>query len=299
MRRLVHLIREALTNIRLNQTTTLIAVATSAFTLACFGVFLLLYLNLKGVVSALQGDIKVIVYVHDGLPAQGVAELQQRLKAEPEVASLAYVSKEQALADFRAQFPSEQDLLQGLGENPLPASLVVTLSSPSRSSESVKRWTERLKTLPGVAQVQYSRDWIENLATVLGYLELAAFGIGTLLAAASVTIIASTIRLTLYARRDEIEILRLIGATGAFIKIPYLLEGAFLGAIGAALALLLLRSGFEFFKMHLGMPDRFLGIESGFAFFPGSMSLLMVLAGLLLGFVGSFVSLYGFGRGRS
>lgn len=299
MRLVTYLVREAFTNIRINRTTTLIAMATTAFTLACFGVFLLLYLNLRGVVSSLQEDIQVIVYLNDGLSPQNVSDLQQRLNTEQGIASLTYVSKEQALADFRAQFPSELHLLQGLGENPLPASFVVTLGPQFRSSESVKRWAERVRGVPGVAQVQYSREWIENLAKVIGYVELAAIAVGAILSAASVTIIASVIRLTVYARREEIEIMQLIGATGAFIKIPYLLEGAVLGALGGALSLALLKGGFELFKLQLGAPGRLLGIDSGFSFFPGHISLLMVVAGLLLGFTGSFVSLLEFGRAKS
>lgn len=299
MRLVTYLVREAFTNIRINRTTTLIAMATTAFTLACFGVFLLLYLNLRGVVSSLQEDIQVIVYLNDGLSPQNVSDLQQRLNTGQGIASLTYVSKEQALADFRAQFPSELHLLQGLGENPLPASFVVTLGPQFRSSESVKRWAERVKGVPGVAQVQYSREWIENLATVIGYIQLAAIAVGAILSAASVTIIASVIRLTVYARRDEIEIMQLIGATGAFIKIPYLLEGAVLGALGGALSLALLKGGFELFKLQLGAPGRLLGIDSGFSFFPSHISLLMVVAGLLLGFTGSFVSLLEFGRAKS
>lgn len=298
MRQLAYLVREAVTNIRINRTTTLIAVATTAFTLACFGVFLLLYLNLRGIASSLQGEIKVIVYLDDRLTASEVSDLRRRLEIEQEAASLAYVSREQALADFREQFPSEHHLLEGLGANPLPASFVVSLAPTFRSSEAVKRWAERIRALPGVVQVQYSREWIDNLATMLGYIELAAAAVGTLLSIASVTIIASTIRLTLYARRDEIEILRLIGATGAFIKVPYLLEGAALGALGGALALGLLKSGFEFFTIHLGAPSRLLGVASGFAFFPPRVSAMMVLAGLLLGCAGSFVSLIEFGRAR-
>lgn len=299
MRRLGHLIHEALTNIRVNQTTTVLAVVTTAFTLSCFGVFLLLYWNLQGFVNSLQEDIKVIIYLQDSLPAPGVAELQQRLKGEPEVAALAFVSKEQALADFRAQFPSESLLLQGLGENPLPASFLVALAPRYRSSDSVKRWTERLKAIPGVAQVQYSRDWIDNLGTVVGYVRVASMAVGSLLAAASVTIIANTIRLTVYARREEIEIMRLIGATNAFIKVPYLLEGAALGALGALLALALLRAGFEVFKLHLGTPDRFLGLTGSLGFFPLQVSLWLVCTGLLLGSVGSFVSLMGMERSRT
>ena len=136
------------------------AVATTAFTLACFGVFLLLYLNLRGIISSLQNDIQVVLYLEDDLAAQQVPSLQQRLKAEPGIASLTYVSKDQALADFRAQFPSESHLLQGLGENPLPASFVVTLGRQFRSSESVKHLADRLKDIAGVAQVQYSREWV-------------------------------------------------------------------------------------------------------------------------------------------
>ena len=299
MRRIAYLVKEAMTNIRLNRTTTLVAVASTAFTLACFGVFLLLYLNLRGVVSSLQDDIKVVVYLHDGLSAQGLSDLQQRLRSEREVAALSYVSKEQALADFREQFPSESHLLQGLGENPLPASFVVTLSPRFRSSEAVKQWVKRLTTVPGVGQVQYSRDWIENLATLVGFIELGAIAVGGILSAASVTIIASTIRLTLYARQNEIEILRMVGATGAFIKVPFLLEGAVLGAVGGLLSLAILRGGFDLFKMQLGPTGRFLGIESWLNFFPGHVSLWIIMAGLALGFTGSLVSLIQFGRASS
>jgi len=299
MRRLIHFVREAVANIRLNRTTTVIAVATTAFTLACFGVFLLLYLNLRAMATSLQSDLKVVVYVKDGTPPPGMSDLQALLKADPGVQALVSVSKEQALADFRAQFPDESHLLQGLGENPLPASFIITLAPSYRSPDAVRRWADRLKSAPGVEQVQYSRDWIDNLNTIVGYLELAAVGIGTVLSAASVTIIASTIRLTLYARRDEIEIMRLIGATGGFIKIPYLIEGAMLGVMGSAVSLAMLRGGFELFNSRLGMPGRFLGIDSGVHFFSGQVAALILVAGLLLGFVGSVVSVLDLGRTKS
>ena len=294
MRRLLYFIQEALTNIRLNRTTTLVAVATTAFTLACFGVFLLFYFNLRGMIGSLQDDVRVVIYLDENLSVEGLGDLQRRLKTQREVASVAYISKEQALEDFREQFPSEQYLLQGLGENPLPASLVVTIAPRYRASEPVKRWAERIKMMPGVTDVQYSREWIESLTTMIRYLQFAAVAVGSVLSAASVTIIASTIRLTLYARRDEIEIMRLIGATGAFIKIPYLLEGAILGAVGGALSLAMLKSGFEFFKSQLGTPGRLLGVQAGFDFFPLQVSVVIILTGLVLGCAGSFVSLVEF-----
>ncbi len=296
MRRLTYLLRETLTNIRLNRATALIAVGTTGFTLACFGVFLLLYLNLKGMVSSLEEGIQVTLYLEDGVSVQAVSQLQHRLQDDPEVASIAFISKQQALKEFREQFPSEQHLLEGLGVNPLPASLVVTMASQFRSPEAVKRWTERRQRLPGVDQVQYSRAWIENLETIIGYLELTALAVGTLLSAAAIMIITSAIRLTLYARRDEIEVMRFIGATGTFIKIPYLLEGAFLGALGGVLSVLLLKACFEVVTSQVGGTGRLLGLDTSFAFFPVQVSVVMVLAGLILGSAGSAVSLLGVGR---
>jgi cell division transport system permease protein len=118
------------------------------------------------------------------------------------------------------------------------------------------------------------------------------------LAAASVTIIGSTTRLTLYARRDEIDIMRLIGATGTFIRIPYLIEGAILGALGGALSLSMLKLGFEFLKLRLGTQTQLLGGGMAFTFFSSQVSFLIVMMGLLLGWVGSWVSLVTFERAR-
>ncbi len=299
MRRALYLLREAFANVRINRTTTVVAVVTTAFTLACVGVFLLLYVNLRTIAGLLQEDIKVIVYLDDGLAAGTLAELEQRLKADRAVASLTYVSKEQALTEFQAQFPSESHLLEGLGQNPLPASYEITLAPQFRASDSVKRWAERVQTLPGVTQVEYSQDVIETLTRIIRHIELAAIATGVILSTASVTIIANTIRLTLYTRRDEIEIFRLIGATRAFIRIPYLLEGAFLGGLGSALSLAILKVGFEFVRYQIASTGRFLRMESWLNFFPGEICLLLVLAGALLGFAASFVSLSRFWEVRS
>jgi cell division transport system permease protein len=113
-----------------------------------------------------------------------------------------------------------------------------------------------------------------------------------------VAIIASTIRLALYARRDEIEILRLVGAGRLFIRIPYLLEGAVLGAIGGAFSLAMLRAGYEYISAHGGPSGQGLAVGTGWSFFPVHMATLMVMGGLFLGLAGSFVSLIELGRPR-
>ena len=299
MRRLLYLLREAVANVLTNRTTTLVAVATTAFTFACVGVFLLLYVNLKTMASSLEQDIQVMVYLQDDLTEQARQDIEQQLKIDRAIASLTFVSKERALADFQAQFPSESRLLQGLGQNPLPASFVITLAPESRSSDAMRRWANRTQLIPGVSQVQYNQEWVEALAGIVRYIEVAAIIVGVILSAASVTIIANTIRLALYSRREEIEILGLIGASTTFIRVPYLLEGAALGLCGSALSLVILKSGFELFRHQIHSATRFLGVDALLTFFSFDMCLVLMLVGLFLGCAGSFLSLLRFGEGRA
>lgn len=298
MRRLFYLVREAWANMRTNRMTTIVAVLTTAFTLTCVGIFLLLYVNLRHAAGWLQEDVKIMVYLDDRLSRDGRLQLELMLKSDRMVAEVLHISKEQALAEFRAQFPDDSHLLEGLGENPLPASFVVTLAPNFRSPAAMKEWVELVQTMEGVAKVDYNQQWINVLAELIGYIELAAIGVGMLLSAAAVTIIGNTIRLALFARREEIDILRSIGATGTFIRIPYFLEGAVLGACGSALSLGILRLGFELFRQQIQLTGRFSGMEAMVSFFPLSACLALIMAGMALGFTGSVVSLLRIGEGR-
>lgn len=298
MRRLFYLVREAWVNMRTNRMTTIVAILTTAFTLTCVGIFLLVYVNLQRAAGWLQEDVKIMVYLEDRLSRDGRLQLELMLKSDRMVGSVLYISKEQALTEFRAQFPADSHLLEGLGENPLPASFVVTLAPNFRSPESMKDWVEQVQTMEGVAKVDYNQRWISLLAELIGYIELAAIGVGILLSAAAVTIIGNTIRLALFARREEIEILRSIGATGTFIRIPYFLEGAVLGACGSALSLGILKMGFELFRQQVQFVSRFSGIDGLISFFPWSACLALVAAGMVLGLAGSVVSLLRVGEGR-
>ena len=299
MRRLFYLLREAWANMRTNRTTTVVAILTTAFTLACIGIFLLLYVNLRSAAGWLQEDIKIMVYLEDQTTPEGVQELEEKLKADRMVAEALFISKEQALGEFRAQFPSDSHLLEGLGENPLPASFVVTLAPNFRSPDAVNRWAERVRTMAGVAKVDYNQDWIDALAGLIRYIELAAIGVGVILSAAAVAIIGNTIRLALFARREEIEILRFLGATRMFIRIPYFLEGAVLGACGSALSLAILKFGFELFRQQIRSAGPFRGIENMISFFPLSICLALIVVGMGLGFAGSVVSLRQFWEERT
>ena len=289
----LYLLREAMTNLHVNRGSVLIGIVTTAFTLVCFGVFLLLYLNLKSVTGTLQSDVDVIVYLDPGASEQVVSLVQKRLETEPAAVTLTFVSKEQALREFSEQFPEESLLLEGMDANPLPASVVVNLSPRFLDTESLSAFAERVKQLPGVTHVAYSQDWVDTLTLVVSYFELGAVVIGMILAMATVTIIANTIRLSLHTRKEEIEILRLIGATGAFIAIPYVIEGTILGTAGGGLSLALLKGVFEFLRLELNASGWFVGVEHVLPIFPRQVSFLLVMTGMLLGCGSSMLSVFG------
>ena len=291
MTRLRYLVSEAVDNIKSNRTTTFVALATTTFTMLAMGVFLLLYLNVQEALGSLHEEIKVIVHIRDAVPPQAVSRVRAEIGQDPAVAGIEYVSREQALATFRAQFPSEERLLSGLGDNPFPASLVIKVSPAYRSSEQVRELVQKLNALSETEEVLYSQDWIENLAVALRSLKVLGLGIGTVLAASMVMILANTIRLTLHARRDEIEIMKLIGATTAFIKTPFVLEGALLGGAGALCSLVLLRSLFGVAEAKLALRGTFWSIGHGLVFLPDRVTVAFLLLGIMLGCLGSVVSL--------
>ena len=299
MKRILYLLREALRGLHANRTNTLIGIITTAFTIASFGVFLLLYHNVRTIAGSLQDHIQVSIYLTETISSEERARLEKSLKQEKNIQDFSFISKEQALQDFHQQFPNESYLLDGIGDNPLPASFIATVSPHAHVSDQVSALASRIQKLSGVEHVRYSRDWIERLTLFSSYLEMGALSVGIILSLASVTIISNTIRLAFYARREEIEILRLIGATGAFIAIPYLIEGAVLGAVGGGLSLGLLWGGFEIAKEKISDLSWVGGLQTALEFFPIQMSFMLVFAGLVLGCAGSALSVYGWMKVRT
>ena len=299
MKRILYLLREALRGLRANRTNTLIGIITTAFTIASFGVFLLLYHNVRTIAGSLEDHIQVNIYLEEAISSEERTRLEKSLKQEKNIEGFSFISKKQALQDFHQQFPNESYLLDGIGDNPLPASFVVSVKPHAHVSDQVSALASRIQKLSGVEHVRYSRDWIERLTLFSSYLEIGALSVGIILSLASVTIISNTVRLAFYARREEIEILRLIGATGAFIAIPYLIEGAVLGAVGGGLSLGLLRGGFEIAKEKIRDLSWVGGLQTALEFFPIQMSFMLVLAGLVLGCAGSALSVYGWMKVRT
>ncbi|MEX0830536.1 MAG: permease-like cell division protein FtsX [Nitrospirales bacterium] len=298
MKRLWYFLREAFMSLRTHRASTLIGIITTAFTLTSFGTFLLLYYNVHNLIGRVQTNIQVIVYPKDAIEPQQLQNLKKTIQDDLAIDSLTFISKDDALKDFKHQFPDEVYLLEGLGTSPFPASLVLKLADTIPSTDAISNLVNRLQQNPDVERVRYNRDWIERLTLVITYMEVVALIVGGVLALASITIIANTVQLAFYTRQEEIEILRLIGGTNLFISIPYLIEGAVIGGLGGATALGLLRGGFEFFKHKTHTLSMIGGFSSVFEFFPFSLSLLLISTGILLGCIGTLTSMYGWMRFR-
>ncbi len=298
MKRLLYFFREAFMSLKTHRTSTAIGIITTAFTLTSFGTFLLLYHNAHNLIGRVQTNVQIIVYPKDTIEPSRLQNLKKVIHQDPAIDSLTLMTKEDALQDFKKQFPEEAYLLEGLGTNPFPASLVLNLAKTIPSTDAISNLVNRLQQNPDVDRVRYNRNWIERLTLVVTYMEVGSLIIGSVLALASITIIANTVQLALYTRQGEIDILRLIGGTNLFISIPYLIEGAVIGGLGSGLALGLLRGGFEFFNHKTHTLSVIGGFSSVFEFFPVSLSLLLIVGGILLGCLGTLTSIYGWMRFR-
>jgi cell division transport system permease protein len=298
VKRVWYFIHEAYKSLRTHRTSTLIGILTTAFTLTSFGIFLLLYHNVHNMLGQVQHTIQVIVYPKNDIESGKLRDLRQSIKVDPAVDSLTFISKQDALTEFKEQFPEEVYLLEGLGESPFPASLVLTMAAKTPTTDMIANLVNRLQHHPDIERVRYNRDWIERLTLIIAYMELGALVVGGVLALASITIIAITVQLAFHTRQQEIEILRLIGATSLFISIPYLIEGAILGAAGGGMALGFLRGGFELFTLKTQGLSVFGGFSSFVEFFPLPHSLLLIAGGILLGCLGTLTTIYGSMRFR-
>jgi len=294
--RLGYFLRTSLAGLRASPVTTAVSVVTIGVSLVLVGAFALLLANMEELLGRFGDDLQVTAYLADGLTPEQIQELVRIAHTVEGVQGARIVSKQEALERFRAGVGRGSALLEGLGENPLPASIELTLAPEHRSAAGMARVVGSLRGIAGVTELASGQDWVEGYLRALALLRGIGWGLGLILALATLLIVANTIRLAVFARRDELEILALVGASRAFVNGPFLLEGVLQGAFAGALALALLYAlfrlvlpGFEFgLELLLG------GVAPRF-FAPQEMATLLA-GGAALGLVGSAAALAGGGR---
>ena len=291
---LVYFLRKALENIWTNPFLSLVTLSTIAISMLILGLFSLIYLNVQQSLHQMGGELQITAYLQETISSEQAEVLRSKVADWPEVEGITYISKEQALARFRSQLREYAGILEGLKENPLPASLELTLMPQYGRSGNIKELSTRLGRLPGVAEVQYGRKWMAKLRVFIEVMKLVGITVGGLLLIATIFVISNTIKLTFYSRREELEIMRLVGATDFFIKAPFLIEGLLHGLGGALLAAGGLSLLILFLFSHLDLPLR-LAVMAG-SLPTGQLVAGFLGLGLLLGVLGSMVSLRRFLR---
>ena len=282
--------REALRRIWVSKRTTFVAVAMITISLLTVGAFLLIAENLGRAAAAWQGKSRVVVYLtSDATPAQ-IAAVDAHLRTIRELGQRHFVTREQALARFKTYFAHLSEVVGQLDENPFPPSFEVDVAPALAQSRSFNVRMDEVRALPGVDQVQYDWEWLVRLRRLIQIINLVGLIAGGVLAIAAAFTIANVIRLTMMLYREEIEIMRLVGATERMIRGPFLIEGFLQGLMGGCLAVILLFALFEAGRRSLPASTSLLWGFLFTGFLPWQKLAALVAGGMLAGWFGSWLS---------
>lgn len=272
------------------------AILTMAVSLATIATFFLIVVNIEQLAARWTQEIQVIAYLQRAPSSQELPALINKMEQLEGVEKVVYVSPLEAMEHFRERLGEDAALLQGIRPDLLPASFELGLRPAFRSQQGIEHIIEQLESLIPVDELRYGQTWLERFNNFISMLRFVGAFLGGFLLFAALFIVANTIRLTLYARRDELEIMALVGATMRFIKIPFMLEGAIQGFVGGLLSLLFLSVSFSLI-ISRGLNAFWLTpVDFDLLFLTVTQQLLLVLAGVVLGVLGSLSSLRRFVR---
>jgi len=266
-----------------------VTVATVATVLLLAGVFLIVIGNLSSVLDRWGKDVQVSCYLRDDIADSTIFQIKSEIEAMDEVAAVVFISKTDALERFGESIEGMDRILADLDSNPLPASLEVRLLPSFQNPALVKEVAGRLAR-PEFSDLDYSQEWVERFHTFLALLRLSAIVLGVLLLCAAIFLVSNTIRLAIYARREEIAVIQLVGGTRWFARVPFLVEGAVLGAAGSIVTLILLGIVYRYAFIQLQDSLGILVAQDVIHFLPISVLLGLVASGLAAGLIGAWTS---------
>lgn len=263
------------------------SVLTVTLSMFILGVFLCAVLNINHMATYLENQVEMTVYLKDGLNTEQVMAVGKKLKALPDLKEIKFTNKDQAMAEFKQRLGNQQGILDAINGNPLPSSYSTSFATPASLKNAVSIVTQ----YPEVDSVQYGQDIIEQLYKVAQVIRIGGIILIVFLAGAELFIISNTIRLTVFARRREIQIMKYVGATNGFIRWPFIFEGMIIGFIGSGLSAFILWEGYKVVLMEMA--------QAGLVFIPmiplwpfiGYMTVMLLAAGIIIGILGSTISL--------
>ena len=279
-------------NVRSNFQTFLISVITIAISICILGLFLIVFFNLNGFLSNWNKQVQLIVYLKDDIPQSQKNDLENLFKKNLRVQSTEEVNKDRAWKEFRESREEKLGLKFGLDFNPLPSSYRIIFKLSDNRLLHISEFASKIQNKPGVESVEYGKNWISRFEKFMVFCRVFLMATGALLSFGLILIISNTIRLSIYSRQDEIELMLLIGATPRFVKIPFILEGMLQGLSGSLLSLGLMGVVYLYLKskFQVSMESITKGME--FQFISPPFLFGLVLLSMMIGFVASYVSTY-------
>lgn len=287
-----YFVKETYKSIRRNGFMSFASISTVAVSLLVLGMFLMIFLNTNNLAQYLESQVQVSVYMQDSATDKELTAVKEKLTKMPGVVKVTQVSKQQALERFKKRLGDQEQLLHSLGkENPFPNSFEIQVDNPER----IKVLTPQIGQLPKVETAKFGQEVVEHLFQLTKILRFGGILLVIFLAMATLFIISNTIRLTVFARRKEVIIMKYVGATDWFIRWPFLLEGMTLGFFGAVLASVLINS------IYSGLLERIHATLAFLPLLPTSplliyVDLFLLIAGTGIGALGSYISLRKFLR---
>lgn len=290
IRVLRYAVGEALESLWRGRRSGLLSTATIALALVVLGGFLLITSNLERLGTEWSRAAEMSVYLKDDVTASERGAIEAVLEPGEVVAERNYLSKSDALARFKQTFADLATTLDGLGDNPLPASYELRLQPGEAARSGVDRLAARLRATNGVADVRYDRQWLDRLLAAIDIIRRIGLVLGAVLTLGAALTVANVVHLALVARRDEIDIMQLVGAPHSYIRGPFVMEGVLQGGIGALAAVLALAAGFYLLRNRYLIPLASAVNLSGVSFLPFRVSVWLVLGGMAVGCLGGLVA---------
>jgi cell division transport system permease protein len=292
----LYMIRRALGNMKGNLFPNLTTIAIIGITMLIFSSFSLIAFNLTSFLKIWEDKIEVIAYLKKGIPLSEVETLLKNTRQLEGIETVKYVSPFDAMAFMESKLGGQKNLLDGIQPGVLPSSFEIRLKKDFRNSTSIKEVVSRLNQFPQIEEVQYGQEWVENVSAIVHIFRLTQWVLGGLLLIGIIFITSNTLQLTISSRREEIELMHILGATPAFIRVPFYIEGLIQGLLGTGLAMVFLF--YLYYKVLLykvffvyvtpSMKEWLAGIP--ILFLPPDRIALIISGGMVLGFFGSLVA---------
>ncbi len=282
-------IKRAIQDIRQNRFLNTVTIITIALSILIVSAFALFYINTSDLMNAWKKGVRIMAYLKPGVSQTEIPGLKKKIQTIYGVRDTRFISKQEALNQLKAQMKRQSSLLENLKENPLPDAFEIRMIASFQSWERVEALSDKIESFPQVDEVEYGQKWLERFTNIFKLFRLAGYALGGLFFMAAIFFVANTIRLVLYSRREEVEIMRLVGAADSFIKTPFYIEGIIQGALGGIIGLAALF--ITFLLISSNVKQDFTAGLFQIRFLPPHVFIAIILSSMLVGWLGCYLSL--------